>query len=60
MLSIIMALIVLIPVILNLISNRHSNRLYIVLKHETITKATTTRYISYKHYTQFHVARVMA
>jgi hypothetical protein len=60
MLSLIMALMVLIPVILNLISNRHSQRLYIALKHETITKATTTRHISYRHYTAYHVARVIA
>jgi hypothetical protein len=60
MLSIIMALVVLIPLTLNFLSNRSATRLYIVLKHEETIKATTTRYISYKHYTQFHVARVMA
>jgi hypothetical protein len=60
MLSLIMVLMVLVPLILNFLGNRSATRLYIALKHETITKATTTRYISYKHYTQFHVARVMA
>ena len=60
MLSLIMVLMVLIPLVINILGNRSANRLYVALKHETVSKGTTTRHITYRHYSQFHVARVIA
>lgn len=51
----VMILLVLLPVIGSILSNRKQDRLYTMLKHETVSKAYTIRHASYIHYERYNV-----
>jgi len=59
MIALAMIALISLVVIVNLISNRQADNLTSILRHESISKGSSSYGISYKHYTKFNVCAVI-